>query len=124
MTGDDPGLHPKFSKAARWSLKKLERHHEEEATLKAVAESTLASLQQHLNAKLEAFSALIGTTVDADGVAAAMTEVQENVHIAELMVLEGQIVTATSDVLRATQRLEEHVRTCAFLLDLVKQKSL
>jgi hypothetical protein len=114
---------PKYKKAHRWSLKKLENALDVEAQGVAITRSTIGKLEANIENLLEKCSSLIGETVSRERLPEFVERIQDKVVLLELKTHEGEVKLLMNQLTSARMRLQDHSHSKSMLLELIKRKN-
>ena len=121
---DDEWLPAKYQKAEKWSLRKLESHFEAEKKHMVIVKSNIKRLEKNQREHLQRVDGLVSNINEPDEVAAYIADVKEKSTLVELSVLDRQILSTAKEHSDELERLYEIERVSAYLLNLIKRKSL
>ena len=121
---DDEWLPAKYQKAEKWSLRKLESHFVAEKKHMVIIKSNIKRLEKHQREHLQRVDGLVSNINEPDEVAAYIADVKEKATLVELSVLDRQILSTAKEHSDELERLYEIERVSAYLLNLIKRKSL
>jgi len=113
-----------YKKVDKWSLKKLEKHYDEEMALAAVTRSTIKRLEKINQSYLDKASELVGEAVTSETMNKFVEDVQEKTILLELKSLKNLIITTLKDIDGERNRLHRHSLISEMLLKKIKNKSI
>ncbi|RJU96873.1 MAG: hypothetical protein DWC00_02230 [Candidatus Poseidoniales archaeon] len=114
---------PKFKKAKKWSLKKLEKALDKESEGVSITKSTIRKLESQISALIQKCSDLVGEQVTSETLEKHAQRIQDKVVIIELKTNEAEIQLITNQLIQARTRLQDHTLAKNHLLDIVKRKN-
>ena len=114
---------PKFKKAKKWSLKKLEKALDKESEGVSITKSTIRKLESQIDALIQKCSDLVGEQVTSETLEKHAQRIQDKVVIIELKTNEAEIQLITNQLIQARTRLQDHTLAKNHLLDIVKRKN-
>jgi hypothetical protein len=115
---------PEFKKMRKWSLKKLEKKHDQHRGMITATRSTIKRFERLRSKYVEDCAKLLEEEKNQHSVEAYIAELEQKRRIVELTTLDRQILATINDLKREKQLLHEHNRTAEFLLKLIKDKSI
>lgn len=116
-------INPKYKKAKKWSLKKLEKALDTESEGVSVTKSTIRKIEENIESKIQACSDLIGEQVDANNLAEFASRIQDKVVLIKLRQYEAEIQMYMTQLTQANVRLQDHVSSKEHVRDLIKRKN-
>ena len=119
-----PESNPKFSKAGKWSAKKIEKYLVKEKKITAVTRSTIRRNQKLLEQDLARVAELVGKPIDVEEIGNYLATIHENVKLLELKTLDNQILSTLALISREEQILYQHVQNGEYLVRMLKEKSI
>ena len=113
-----------YKKVDKWSLKKLEKHYDEERALVSVTRSTIKRLEKINQSYLDKASELVGETVTSETMNKFVEDIREQTIMFELKSLNQLILTTLKDIEGERNRLHHHSLISEMLLKKIKNKSI
>ena len=115
---------PKFKKMQKWSLRKLEKQHDQQRGMITATRSTIKRLEKLRSKYVSDSAELLDEERNETSIESYIAGLEQKKRIVDLTTLEKQILATINDLKREMQLLHQHTRTAEFLLQLIKDKSI
>ena len=119
----ESSLNPAYANVKKWSLRKLEKAYEEEASSVSITRSTIRKLEEKIEALMAEASALIGESVESETLQPYIQKMEQNLTRVKLTEIDGEIMSRIDMRVAAKARLLDHERSKDYLMHHIKLKS-
>ena len=121
--GNGYGADPKYAKAKKWSLKKVEKALDEESEKVSLTQSMIRKHTDEVQKLIQKSSDLIGESHDQESLNKYIQNMTDNVLRLELVNLESEIKSILSMKADAEKRLLVHKASKTFLMYQFRSKN-
>ena len=122
--GSDDYQDPGFRKMHEWSLRKLEKKHDQQRGAINSTRSTIKRLEILRSKYVKDSANLLAGERNERSIELYIADLEQKKRIVELTTLEKQILATVHDLTREMKLLHQHNRTVELLLKLIKDKSI